>query len=46
MNNKESKAKYFIKKNLKGRPQPSAPTLGVKKSRYTTGGKVARKKNV
>ncbi len=46
MNKKENKAKSLIKKKLKGRPQPSAPTLGVKKSRYTTGGKVTRKKNV
>ena len=43
---KESKAKVFVRKVLKGRPQPSAPTLGVKKSRYSDGGKVTRKKNV
>ena len=46
MNNRENKAKSLIKKILKGRPQPSAPTLGVKKSRYSDGGKVIRKKNV
>jgi len=39
-------AREFVGKFLKGRPQPSAPTLGVKKSRYTTGGKITRKKNV
>ena len=46
MAKKENKARAFLNKVLKGRPQPSAPTLGVKKSRYSDGGKVTRKKNV
>jgi len=38
----------FVNSALKGRPKPSAPRLGVKKSgsRYDSGGKVTRKKNV
>lgn len=43
---KRKTIRQSISERLKGRPQPSAPTLGVKKSRYTTGGKVTRKKNV
>lgn len=46
MAKKKNAAREFINKFLKGRPQPSAPTSGVKKSRYDNGGKVNRKKNV
>lgn len=46
MAKKENKAKVFLNKVLKGRPQPSAPRAGVGKSRYDDGGKVIRKKNV
>lgn len=41
-------AREFVDKFLKGRPKPSAPRAGYKASgsRYTGGGKVARKKSV
>ena len=48
MATRKEKAVAFIREHLKGRPKPSAPRLGVKKSgsRYDSGGKVTRKKNV
>ena len=44
----KNKAKAFLNKVLKGRPQPSAPRAGYKASgsRYEKGGKVSRKKSV
>ena len=42
----KGKAKEFLSKVLKGRPQPSAPRAGVGKSRYDGGGKISRKKDV
>ena len=44
----KGKAKEFLNKVLKGRPQPSAPRAGYKASgsRYDSGGKVSRKKSV
>lgn len=48
MAKKENRARAFLNKVLKGRPQPSAPRAGFKVSgsRYDSGGKVNRKKNV
>lgn len=45
---KENKAKAFLNKVFKGRPQPSAPRAGYKASgsRYDNSGKVFRKKPV
>ena len=48
MANKENRAKAFLNKVIKGRPQPPAPRAGYKASgsRYSSGGKVSRKKTV
>jgi len=46
MATKKTTIRQFINERLKGRPQPFVPKAGVKKARYSEGGKVARKKNV
>lgn len=45
-NAKVNKAKAFLSKYLIDRPKPFIAKAGVKKARYSDGGKVARKKNV
>ena len=48
MKSKRNTAKEFLDNVLKGRPMPTAPRAGVKKSksRYDNGGKVSRKKDL
>lgn len=41
-----NKAKAFLNKYLVDRPKPFIAKAGVKKARYSGGGKVSRKKNV